>query len=141
MIRLVLNAAARLFARLPRFTHIFTYMTEVLHWLPIASRVEFKVFLFVSNSKLGLTPSYLRPTDFMRKPMSTVSARPLRSADRLDLFLPRVRTALAQCRAFAVNGPSTWNGLPYLLRAKLISGISTSFRSLQTFLFPVELPR
>ena len=57
----------------------------------------------------------------MRKPMSSTvnisSARPLRSADRLDLFAPRVRTALAQCRAFTVTGPSSWNGLPHLLRS------------------------
>ena len=34
----VLNAAARLLARLLRFTHISIYMTEVLHWyqLPLA---------------------------------------------------------------------------------------------------------
>src|SRR6218665_3041066 len=109
-IQSVLNAAARLIARLSRFTHISTYMTEILHWLPIASRIKFKVLLLVSKSQLGLAPSYL--TDFMRKPMSSVSARPLRSTDRLDLFVPRVRIALAQCHAFAVTGPSSWNGLP-----------------------------
>src|SRR6218665_25360 len=63
-IQSVLNAAARLIARLPRFTHISTnmYMTETLHWLPIASRIKFKVLL-VSKSQLGLAPSYL--TDFI----------------------------------------------------------------------------
>src|ERR1043165_3740362 len=61
-------------------------------------------------SQLGLAPKYL--TDFMHKPLSATSARPLRSTDRLDLFVPRVRSALAQCRAFAGTGPSTWNGLP-----------------------------
>src|SRR6218665_1644255 len=30
----VLNAAARLIARIPRFSHISTFMTEQLHWLP-----------------------------------------------------------------------------------------------------------
>src|SRR6218665_1202647 len=100
----------------------------------------FKVLLLVSKSQLGLAPSYL--TDFMRKPMSSLSASPLRSTDRLDLFVPRVRTALAQCCAFAVTCPSSWNGLPPVLRAKLMSGISTtSCRSLKTFLFLPELPR
>ena len=71
----------------------------------------------------------------MRKLMTSVSARPLRSTDRLELFVPRFRTALAQCRAFAVTG------LPPVLRAKLMSGISaTSYRSLKTFPFPPELP-
>ena len=58
-IQSVLNAAARLIARFPRFTHISTYMTEVLHWLPIASCVKFKVLFLVSKSQLGLAPSYL----------------------------------------------------------------------------------
>ena len=111
-IQSVLNAAARLIARLARFTHISTYMTEILHWFPIAFRIKFKVLLLVSKSQLGLAPSYL--TDFMRKPMSSVSARPLRSIDCLDLFVPRVRTALARCRAFAVTGTSSWNGLPHV---------------------------
>src|SRR6218665_3731388 len=31
----ILNAAARLIARIPRFSHISTYMTEQLHWLPL----------------------------------------------------------------------------------------------------------
>jgi len=58
------------------------------------------------------------------------------SSDHLDIFVPHVRTALAQCRAFAVTGPSIWNGLPHLLRAKLMSGISATFcRSFKTHLF------
>src|SRR6218665_2004614 len=126
-------------ARIPMF-YPSTYMTEILNSLPYASRIKFKVLLLVSKSQLGLAPSYL--TDFMRKPMSSTSACPLRSTDRLDIFVPHVRTALAQCRAFAVTGPSSWNGLPHLLRAKLMFGISaTSCRSLKTFLFPLELPR
>ena len=135
LLQSVLNAAARLIARLPRFSHISDYMTEVLHWLPITSRIHYKILLLVSKSQLGLAPKYL--SDFMHKPLSATSARPLRSTDRLDLFVPRVKSALAQCRAFAVTGPSTWNGLPPLLRAKLMSGIShASSRSLKAFLSP-----
>jgi hypothetical protein len=43
----VLNSAARLIAHIPRFAHIFTYMIDVLHWLPIASRIQYKVLLLV----------------------------------------------------------------------------------------------
>src|SRR6218665_618210 len=85
----VLNAAARLFACLPRFTNISIYMTEVIHWLQIASRIKFEVLLLVFKSQLGLAPRYLI-TDFMCKPMSSTSA------DRSGLLVPRVRTALAQ---------------------------------------------
>ena len=108
----VLNAAARLIARLPKFAHISTYMSEVLHWLPITLRIRYKILFLVSKSQLGLAPKYL--SDFMRKPLSATSLRSLRSTDRLDLFVPRTRTALAQRRSFAVVGPSAWNDLPLL---------------------------
>src|SRR6218665_2368789 len=39
----VLNAAARLIARIPRFSHISTFMTEQLHWLPLSARIHFKI--------------------------------------------------------------------------------------------------
>src|SRR5688572_20375197 len=45
-------------------------------------------------------------------PLSATSLRPLRSSDRLDLYVPRVRTAMVQFRSFACIGPSLWNGLP-----------------------------
>src|SRR6218665_2589966 len=81
------------FLGLPIFPPI---MTEILHWLPIASRIKFKVLLLVSKSQLGLAPSYLTDfhsfihcrhlysvsssgatqkrscTNFMHKPMSSV---------------------------------------------------------------------
>jgi len=130
----VLNSSARLIARLPRFAHISPYMLEVLHWLPISARIHYKILILVSKSQLSTAPRYL--SDYMRKPLSA-SSRSLRSADRLDLFVPRTRTALAQHRAFAIVGPSIWNDLPSLLRAKLMTGISSLvLRSLKTFLFP-----
>ena len=58
-IQLVLNAAAKLIACHSRFTHISNYMTEVLHWLPIASPIKFKVLLLVSKSQLGVAPAIL----------------------------------------------------------------------------------
>ena len=111
-------------------------MLEVLHWLPISARIHYKILSLVSKSQLGTAPKYL--SDYMRKPLSASSSRSLRSADRLDLFVLRTRTALAQHRAFAIVGPSIWNDLPSLLRAKLMTGISPLvLRSLKTFLpFP-----
>ena len=84
----VLNAAARLIARLPRFSHISSFMVEELHWLPLSVRIQFKVLILVLKSHLGLAPKYL--CDLMLHPLSATSLRPLRSSDRLDLFVPRV---------------------------------------------------
>src|SRR6218665_4097911 len=53
----VLNAAARLLARIPRFSHISTFMTEQLHWLPLSARIHFKIIFLVYKAFLGLAPS------------------------------------------------------------------------------------
>lgn len=67
----VLNAAARLIARFPWFTHFSPIIfAEVLHWIPITSHIEYQILL-VSESQLGLAPKYL--SDFiMSKPLFNV---------------------------------------------------------------------
>ena len=55
----VKNSAARLIARLPRLSHISTFMTEQLHWLPLSVRIHFKVLILMLKSQLGLAPKYL----------------------------------------------------------------------------------
>src|ERR1043165_1360939 len=97
----VLNAAARFIARLPRFSHISTFMTDHLHWLPPIARIRFKILFLTSKVLLGLTPRYL--CDSIRRPLSAASGRSLRSLDRYDL-IPRSRTATAQHRTYASVG-------------------------------------
>ena len=130
----VLNAAARLIARLPRFSHISTFMTEHLHWLPLIARIRFKILFLTSRVLLGLAPRYL--CDSIRRPLSAASGRSLRSLDRHDLLVPRSRTATAQHRAYASVGPMLWNDLPSTIRSVILTGgISASSRCLKTFLF------
>src|SRR6218665_3349536 len=59
---------------------------------------------------LGLAPAYL--VEFCGPTQSARSSRSLRSADRGLLRVPFARTSTRQKRAFAVAGPSIWNGLP-----------------------------
>ena len=47
-----------LIARLPRYSHISTYMTDVLHWPPIASRIQYKLLLLVLRTQQGLAPNF-----------------------------------------------------------------------------------
>src|SRR6218665_603030 len=72
----VLNTAARLIARLPRYSHISYNIKEHLHWLPISTRIEYKVLLIVLKAQMGVAPKYLR--DAIRLPTSATSLRPLR---------------------------------------------------------------
>ena len=43
----VLRSAARLIGRLSKFVHISAYMRDVLHWLPLRQRIEFRVAVLV----------------------------------------------------------------------------------------------
>ena len=83
----VLNAAARLIARLPRYSHI-SYIKDHLHWLPIS-----KVLLIVLKAKMGVAPKYLRKA--IRLPTSASSLRTICSLDKRELFVPRTRTIMA----------------------------------------------
>src|SRR6218665_544993 len=38
----VLRPAARLIGQIPKFGHVSGYMLEVLHWLPIRQRIEYR---------------------------------------------------------------------------------------------------
>ena len=58
-IQSVLNASARLIARLLRFSHISTYMLDVLHWLPITARIHDKILFLVSKAQLNSATKYL----------------------------------------------------------------------------------
>src|SRR6218665_3253272 len=130
----VLNAAARLIARLPRYSHIPSYIKDHLHWLPISTQIECKVMLIVLKAQMGVAPKYLRDT--IRLPTSASSLRPLRSLDRQELFVPRTRTTMAMSRSFSVIGPSLWNRLPPSALASLLSSnLSTSLSLLKTYLF------
>jgi len=57
----VVNAAARLIARLPRFFHITTFMARELHWVLFSALIQFKIPILVSKAQLGLAPSYMIP--------------------------------------------------------------------------------
>src|SRR5688572_31906555 len=92
----VLKAAARLIARLSRYSHISAFMFEQLHWLPLSARIKFKILILVFNAQRGLAPKYL--ADVLLRPLSASSHRPLRSSNRLELLVPHTRTAMAQSR-------------------------------------------
>src|ERR1043165_2440068 len=77
---------SRLIARRPRFSHISTFMDEQLHWLPLSVRIQLKVLILMLKSQLGLAPKYL--CHQILRPLSATSKLPLRSSDRLDLFVP-----------------------------------------------------
>uniref|UniRef100_A0A8C7WUM3 Reverse transcriptase domain-containing protein n=1 Tax=Oryzias sinensis TaxID=183150 RepID=A0A8C7WUM3_9TELE len=57
-LQLVQNSAARIISRTPSCIHI-TPVLHQLHWLPITSRIQFKLLLFTFKALQNLAPSYL----------------------------------------------------------------------------------
>src|SRR6218665_1740187 len=56
----VLNAAARLICNRRKYDHVTPLLRDVLHWLPVPFRIEYKLCLFVFQSLHGAAPEYLR---------------------------------------------------------------------------------
>ena len=130
----VLRAAARLVGGFSKFDHISHYMRDVLHWLPVSQRIQFRISVWVWRCQLGSAPAYLR--EFCRPTSGLATRRNLRSASRGELAVPFARTSKMQLRAFSVVGPTIWNNLPSDLRV-LLAGDSayTFYKNLKTVLY------
>src|SRR6218665_3613250 len=80
----VLRSAARLVGGLSKFSSITAYMCDVLHWLPISARIQYRITAMVSRCVLGYAPSYLRD---LCCPVSVLAARRvLRSVEGLSFW-------------------------------------------------------
>ena len=87
---MVLNTAARLLLRIPKFGHISSAIINTLHWLPVPDRLTFKICCLVWNSVVGAGPSYLRELCTWS---SVGSGRVLRSSTSSFLKVPFCRSA------------------------------------------------
>lgn len=126
MLQAVQNAAARLLTRNGKYDHVTPILCQ-LHWLPITSRIQYKILLLVYKALNGLAPVYVR--DMLRYR----NARPgLRSTGRL-LDIPRTKTLTYGNRAFSTVGPRLWNSLPADL--KTAPSLNVFKANLKTHLF------
>src|SRR6218665_2578565 len=126
----VLNVAARLLCNRRKYDHVTPFLRNVLHWLPVPLRVEFKICLLVYKSLHGAAPGY--PRDYCKETHSSASGLRLRSTDTCDLLVRRMRTRFGD-RAFSAAGPRCWNKLPAALRAA--DSIDSFKTGLKTYLF------
>ena len=93
---------------LKRFDHILPVLID-LHWLPYPQRVIYKVCMLMFECLKGLAPVYLVAFCTTGSAVSGWSA--LKSAVRGDFVVPGLHRTDWGLRAFAVAGPSCWNGL------------------------------
>src|SRR6218665_2127449 len=131
----VLNAAARLICNRRKYDHVTPLLRDVLHWLPVPFRIEYKLCLLVFQSLHGAAPEYLR--DCCTATHSSESGLRLRSLERTDLRVRRMRTPFGD-RAFSAAGPRCWNSLPPVIRSA--DSVDSFKAQLKTHLFAKAYP-
>ena len=130
----VLRVAARLVLRKRRFDPISADIRDRLHWLPIRSRIDFKLGLLVYKCLHGIAPAYLTAMLVQKSTVPALSR--LCSTARGDLLVPRTKTKTIgpRPRSFATSGPALWNNLPDDLRDPSLS-LTVFKQRLKSYLF------
>ena len=62
----MLNAEARLICNRRKYDHVTPLLRDVLHWLPVPFRIEYKLCLLVFLSLHGAALEYLHRDSFLR---------------------------------------------------------------------------
>ena len=123
------NRAARICLSVSRKSRIpSVQLLQQLHWLPIASRIEFKILLLTYKCLHNLASPYLSQMLSFHD-----VGRSLRSTSQQLLSIPHCRTKRYGDRAFSCIAPRLWNGLPLLLRSR--ASLVLFKKDLKTFLF------
>jgi hypothetical protein len=125
----VQNAAARLIANTKSRDHITPVLMR-LHWLPIKSRIIYKLCLQMHLIHTNQRPDYMAE---MVQLTAACSSRPgLRSAGHLQYRKPALKTKFGE-RAFSHAGPAAWNSLPEYIQSE--SNTNSFKKLLKTYLF------
>ena len=125
-LQLIQNNCARLIAQKRKSDHITSTLIN-LHWLPVKSRIEYKVLLLAFKAQNHAAPVYL--SDLLQP---YLPARSLRSEQQNQLLQPKSRSKHGD-RAFSVCAPRLWNDLPVEIKK---AGTVDTFKSLlKTHLF------
>ena len=119
----VQNNAARLMLWISKREHISPHLAY-LHWLPIDSRIKYKLACICYNCMSTNSPPYL--SDLLKVKVYTAARQLRSSSDNSVLRRPSVRTVSYGQRSFAYSAPSAWTSLPQQVRSS--DNVST-FRS------------
>ena len=117
-------------ARIVMKRHLLSHaqpLRQALHWLPVRSRINYKIQLLTFKTLHTGQPSYLK--DLLSE---ATPRRSLRFNQGLMLSVPRVKT-LTGSRAFGSCAPGLWNSLPLSLRS--MDSLPLFRKHLKTHLF------
>ena len=110
-LQVVQNNAARMLTGTRQRQHI-TPVLKDLHWLPVTSRVQFKVLVFIHQALHNdNSPSYIKDTISIYHPKRNLRS----SSDNLMLVIPMCHRSRGSS-SFNVLGARLWNELPYNIR-------------------------
>ena len=127
-LQLVQNSAARMITR-NRNSNTITILKK-LHWLPIRSRINYKIVILCFKALNNLAPIYI--SDLLNPYKKD---RPLRSATQAYLDIPKTNLKSAGDRSFCAVAPRLWNKLPETLRK--ITSLDTFKKELKTHYFKI----
>ena len=99
-LQLVQNAAARVLTRTKKREHI-TPVLASLHWLPVKSRIEFKILLLTFKALNNMAPLYFKELIVPNQP-----TRALRSQNSGLLVVPKVSKSRVGARALSYQALS-----------------------------------
>ncbi len=127
----VQNGAARYLSGSRKHGDELKPVLKKLHWLPITSRVEYKLLVLTFKVLNGTGPGYL--AELLER---YVPLRETRSAmDTFLLKVPRTELVTGGDRAFQKAAPTLWNSLPYQLRS--MNSLTSFKKHLKTHLFKI----
>ena len=121
----VQDAAARLLCGASPRTHAPPLLKQ-LHWLPVSSRIQFKLCTLMCDINHSTAPRYL--TELVLR----CDDSRLRSIVRGNFVISRTRLHLTD-EAFFIAGPRAWNALPFNIT--LISSRTSFRKKLKTHFF------
>ena len=125
------NSAARLVTRTRKYESI-TPVLRNLHWLPVHSRILFKLLVFAYECFHDIAPSYLCELLSLYRPTRT-----LRSSSKSLFIVPPTSTKTYGERSFMHASSVLWNSLPDSMRNH--NNLNKFKVSLKTYLFNVKI--
>ena len=130
-LQVVQNSLAHtIYPSVKRSDHISPVLHK-LHWLPVSSRIEFKIATLTFKVLKFQQPAYIY--DLIAP---YIPPRSLRFSNKNLLIVPDIRSEMG-CRSFSYASPSIWNSLPQNIRSS--DSLSAFCGLLKTFLYLIPL--
>ena len=131
-LQVVQNSLARaIYPSAKRSDHVSPLLHK-LHWLPVSSRIEFKIATLTFKVLKFQQPAYM--FDMI---VPYIPPRSLRSSNKNLLIVPDIRSEMGR-RSFSFAAPTIWNSLLQHIRSS--DSLSVFRGLLKTFLYQKSLP-